>query len=119
MMSDTIKPYAYTGAALVVAVLALYAWSLGQRLDVAQAQLDTCRGNTGRLQASIDAQNDAIRRLNTEAATARHDIEAARLEAERQAARHDRRAAELRQWRRRAGEDDCAAARRLLAEVPR
>lgn len=119
MMSDTIKPYAYTGAALVVAALALYAWSLGQRLDVAHAQLETCRGNTGRLQVSIDAQNDAIHRLNAEADAARRDVKAARLEAERQASRHDRRAAELRQWQRRAGEDDCAAARRLLVEVPR
>lgn len=119
MTPGALKPYVYGAAALVVSALALYAWSLGQRLDVAQAQLETCRGNTGRLQASIDTQNAAVRLLNAEAETARRDVETARLEAERQAARHDRRAAELRQWRRRAGEDDCAAARRLLAEVPR
>ncbi|MBW7903794.1 MAG: hypothetical protein H3C26_20185, partial [Rhodocyclaceae bacterium] len=87
--------------------------------DVAEAQLETCRGNTGRLQESINVQNDAIRLLAAEARAAHRDVEAARREAERQAALHERRADELRQWQRRAGEDDCAAARRLLAEVPR
>ncbi|MBW7903124.1 MAG: hypothetical protein H3C26_16725, partial [Rhodocyclaceae bacterium] len=87
--------------------------------DVAEAQLETCRGNTGRLQGSIDVQNAAVRLLAAEARAAHRDAEAARLEAERSAAPHDQRAAELRQWRRSAGEDDCAATRRLLAEVPR
>lgn len=119
MNLDVLKPYAYVAGAVVVAALAIHAWHLGLRLDVAQARLETCRGNTSRLQASIDEQNGAISRLNGEADVARRAVEAARREAEQQAARHDQRAAELRQWRRRAGEDDCAAARRLLAEVPR
>lgn len=119
MILDKVKDYALAGIAAVVVALGLYAWVLSARLDAVKAQLQTCKGNTDRLQSSIDAQNIAIRKLGDEAAKAMDQARDARVEAEKQASQHDLKAAELRKWQRAAGENECAAAKRLLSEVRR
>lgn len=116
---SAIKPWLYLAIAIAFAALAGYAYTLSLKLDAVQAQLETCKGNTSRLQESINTQNGAVKKLNADAESARKEVEAARREAERQAAKHDARTAELRRWQRAAGETECGAAKRLLMEVQR
>lgn len=114
-----IKPWIYLAIAIAFAALSGYAYTLSLKLDAVEAQLETCKGNTSRLQGSLDEQNKAVTTLNREAEAAIKRAESARREADRQAVRHDARVAELRKWQRAAGETECGAAKRLLMEVQR
>lgn len=116
---STVKLWIYLAVALAFAAVAGYAYTLSLKLDAAQAQLETCKGNTSRLQGSLDEQNKAVAGLNREAEAAIKRAETARREADRQAARHDARVVELRRWQRAAGETECGAAKRILMEVQR